>query len=135
LENQLAQLQLNAAAAGLQVESEAKQAEIAARKAAALEAVAISQRNIKRLALETQDLKHQFSNSEGSRSSSSSGSPPRHPSVTHDHNKGRPSAKSPLPLESHAFHAIFLHIATQRREDQRQREADCREDLRRADER
>lgn len=138
LEDQLAQLRFNAAAADLQAESEAKQAEFAARKAAALEAEATSQRNIKRLALETHDLEHQFSNSEGSRSRSSSGSPPRHPSVTHDPVTTRAdSPPSPLPLllESQAFPAIFLHIETQRREDQRQREADRREDLRRADER
>jgi hypothetical protein len=56
LEDQLAQLRFNAAAADLQAESEAKQAEFAARKAAALEAEATSQRNIKRLALETHHL-------------------------------------------------------------------------------
>ena len=135
LEDQLAQLRFNAAAADLQAESEAKQAEFAARKAAALEAEATSQRNIKRLALETHDLEHQFSNSEGSRSRSSSGSPPRHPSVTHDPVTTRAdSPPSPLPLPL-AFPVIFLHIETQRREDQRQREADRREDLRRADER
>ena len=138
LEDQLAQLRFNAAAADLQAESEAKQAEFAARKAAALEAEATSQRNIKRLALDTQELERQFSNSQGSRSRSSSGSPSHHPSVTHDPVTAmadHPPSTTPPPLESHAFHAIFLHIETQRREDQRQREADRREDLRRADER
>ncbi len=66
LEDQLAQLRFNAAAADLQAESEAKQAEFAARNAVALEAEAFSQRNIKRLALETHDFEHQFSNSKGS---------------------------------------------------------------------
>jgi len=106
----------------IQLRFDTESAELKARAAAAEEATAISQRNTKRLALESRDLDrqyldhdHRYPSPHGSRSSShgSSTASPRH---------RQEAGRQPSPPLTGATDlvTVLLHLETQRREDRRE---------------
>ena len=127
----------------IQLRFDTESAELKAMEAAAQEATAISQRNTKRMALESLDLDRQYldreqrySSSHGSRSSSHESAkgptPPRHRQAA-----GRPP--SPPLAGASDLVTVLLHLEAQRREDRQEAveraEAQRREDRREAAER